>query len=56
MTKTWPHSRFSLSQLDKDLHADLPNLLSVEFDRTGDLVSTMDLPILKTLTVTQGEA
>lgn len=54
MNKTWPHSRFSLSQLDKDLHANLPDLLSVEFDRTTDLVSTMDLPILETLTVQAG--
>lgn len=56
MTKTCPHNRFSLSQLDKDLHAELPSLLSVEFDRTGDIVSTMDLPILGTLTVDKGDA
>lgn len=56
MTKTWPHSRFSLSQLDKDLHSGLSDLLSVEFDRTGDIVSAMDLPILGTLTITEGGA
>lgn len=56
MNQTWPHARFSLSQLDKDLHANLPNLLSVEFDRTGDIVSAMDLPVLGTLTVTEGAA
>lgn len=58
MTKTRPHSRFSLSQLDKDLHAELPDLLSVEFDRSEDIVSLMDLPILKNdgLTVTMGAA
>jgi hypothetical protein len=54
MTQTWPWSRFSLSQLDKDLHAALPKLLSVEFDRTGDIVSEMELPVLGTLTVTLG--
>ena len=56
MNQTWPYARFSLSQLDKDLHANLPNLLSVEFDRTGDIVSAMDLPVLGTLTVTEGAA
>ncbi|MCJ2164662.1 MULTISPECIES: baseplate J/gp47 family protein [unclassified Pseudodesulfovibrio] len=54
MTLTWPYGRFSLSQLDKDLHASLPNLLSVEFDRAGDIVSEMDLPVLGTLTVEIG--
>ncbi|SOB60528.1 Baseplate J family protein [Pseudodesulfovibrio profundus] len=53
MTKTMPHSRFSLSQLDKDLHA-MPDLLSVEFNRTTDIVSTMDLPVLGTLLVQLG--
>lgn len=56
MNQPWPYARFSLSQLDKDLHANLPNLLSVEFDRTGDIVSAMDLPVLGTLTVTEGAA
>ncbi|MBI9080266.1 MAG: baseplate J/gp47 family protein [Pseudodesulfovibrio sp.] len=56
MTQTWPYNRFSFSQLDKDLHANLPNLLSVEFDRTADIVSTMNLPVIGTLTVTQGDA
>jgi uncharacterized phage protein gp47/JayE len=56
VSKTWPHSRFSFSRLDQDLHAALPDLLSVEFDRTEDIVSAMDLPVLDTLNVTLGGA
>lgn len=56
VSKTWPHSRFSFSRLDQDLHAALPDLLSVEFDRTEDIVSAMDLPVLGTLAVTLGGA
>ncbi|WP_419787307.1 baseplate J/gp47 family protein [Pseudodesulfovibrio sp.] len=56
MTKTWPYSRFSLSQLDKELHEALPDLLSVEFDRTTDIVSAMDLPVLSALTINEGNA
>lgn len=55
VTKTWPYSRFSLSTLDKELHAALPDLLSVEFDRVTDIVSTMDLPVMGTLTITNGD-
>ncbi|BCS89961.1 baseplate J/gp47 family protein [Pseudodesulfovibrio sediminis] len=51
MTKTKPYSRFSFSQMDKELHANLTDLLSVEFDRATDIVSAMDLPVLGTLSV-----
>lgn len=46
LTLAWPQSRFSFSQLDRDLHDGLENLLSVVFDRTDDIVSEMDLPVL----------
>jgi len=54
VTQTKPHSRFSFSQLDHELHAKLPDLLSVEFDRTEDIISAMDLPVLGTLTINDG--
>lgn len=54
MTRTWPFSRFSFSQLDRELHEALPDLLSVEFNRQEDAVSEMNLPALGELTV--GEA
>lgn len=54
VTKTWPFDRFSLSLLDKELHARLDDLKSVEFDRQADIVSEMDLPRLSTLTVVEG--
>lgn len=55
MTRTWPHSRFSLSVLADELHAQLPDLASVEFDR-DDIVSTLELPMLAGLTVINGGA
>lgn len=55
MTRTWPFSRFSFSQLDKELHAALADLLSVEFNRLADAVSEMSLPALGELTVVEGE-
>ncbi|MFV0422236.1 MAG: hypothetical protein ACK5LI_08575, partial [Oleidesulfovibrio sp.] len=55
MTRTWPHSRFSLSVLADELHAQLPELASVEFSR-ADIVSALELPVLASLTVTDGGA
>lgn len=54
MTRTWPFSRFSFSQLDRELHAALPDLLSVEFNRQADIVSEMNLATLGTLAVAKG--
>ncbi|WP_027179777.1 baseplate J/gp47 family protein [Maridesulfovibrio bastinii] len=51
VTKTFPFSRFSLSQLDRELHDQFSELLSIEFNRTDDIVSQMDLPELSDLTV-----
>lgn len=55
MTRTWPHSRFSLSVLADELHAQLPELASIEFDR-ADIVAALELPVLAGLTVTDGGA
>lgn len=55
MTRTWPHSRFSLSVLADELHAQLPDLASVEFGR-GDIVATLELPMLGSLNVVGGGA
>lgn len=55
MTRTWPHSRFALSVLSDELHAQLPDLASVEFNR-DDIVATLELPMLASLTVTNGGA
>ena len=53
-TQTFPFSRFSLSRLDRELHDYFPDLLSIEFDRTKDILSSMDLPQLSSLTVELG--
>jgi hypothetical protein len=55
MTRTWPHNRFSLSVLGDELHAQLPDLASIEFDR-DDIVAALELPVLTSLTVTNGGA
>ncbi|WP_319780790.1 baseplate J/gp47 family protein [Maridesulfovibrio sp.] len=54
VTKVFPFSRFSLSLLDRELHDYFPDLLSIEFNRTGDILSNMDLPRLDSLTVELG--
>lgn len=64
VTKTLPVSRFSFSRLSEELHQQLPDLLSVTFvwtDASGleavqaegstDIVSTFQLPVLDSLTV-----
>lgn len=55
VTRTWPFSRFSLSRLDKELHEQLADLLSVEFVPADDIVTEMALPLLGTLAVTLGD-
>ncbi|XPV75194.1 MAG: baseplate J/gp47 family protein [Desulfovibrio sp.] len=52
-TKVLPFDRFSLSRLADELHALLPDLASVEFNR-GDIISGMKLPKLKTFSVVHG--
>ncbi len=51
VTRTWPHSRFSLSQLARELHSQFPQLQSLRFGES-DIVAGLAIPRLKTLTVT----
>ncbi|MBL4761398.1 MAG: baseplate J/gp47 family protein [Gammaproteobacteria bacterium] len=46
-----PLSRFSFSQLGRELHKNFPDLLSIEF-ATSDIISLIDKPVLGVLTVT----
>ncbi|MBL0605833.1 baseplate J/gp47 family protein [Aeromonas caviae] len=51
VTRTWPRSRFSLSQLARELHSQFPQLQSLRFGES-DIVAGLAIPRLKTLTVT----
>lgn len=53
VTRTWPFSRFSFSQLAEELHAACADLRSVEFSQ-GDILTGMELPVLGTLSVVMG--
>nr|VFJ42974.1 MAG: Uncharacterized phage protein gp47/JayE [Candidatus Kentron sp. FM]VFJ43701.1 MAG: Uncharacterized phage protein gp47/JayE [Candidatus Kentron sp. FM]VFK05690.1 MAG: Uncharacterized phage protein gp47/JayE [Candidatus Kentron sp. FM] len=53
VTRALPYSRFSFSQLDREMHDHLPKLQSVEFDRS-DIVSELWAPKLGNLTVALG--
>lgn len=53
-TQTFPFSRFSFSRLDRELHDSFSDLLSIEFNRTGDILTDMDLPQLTELIVELG--
>ncbi|ABC33404.1 uncharacterized phage Mu protein gp47-like protein [Hahella chejuensis KCTC 2396] len=50
-TRTFPFSRFSFSRLAQELHGEFPALASIDF-KTSDITSQMDIPRLKSLTVT----
>jgi hypothetical protein len=50
VAKTWPFSRFSFSRLGEELHDLFPEIESVVFSR-GDILSDLDVPRLKTLSV-----
>ena len=57
ITKVYPFSRFSFSRLSEELHADLFDLKSVEFNHgvsNLDIQSTMNLPLLSSLTMQDG--
>ncbi len=54
VTQVMPLSRFSFSQLDRELHAALPALRSIVFDHE-DIVSQLTLPVLHTLAVLPGQ-
>ncbi|MBL5884859.1 baseplate J/gp47 family protein [Lelliottia aquatilis] len=48
--KTWPYSRFSFSQLGRELHENDRRILSVTFS-LDDIISGLDVPRLDALTV-----
>lgn len=48
--KTWPFSRFSFSNLGKELHAEFSGIDSLSFS-LGDLISDLNVPRLDALTV-----
>ncbi|MCS3456256.1 hypothetical protein M2366_002342 [Aeromonas sp. BIGb0405] len=51
VTRTWPQSRFSLSQLGRELHSQFPQLKSLRFAEE-DIVSALAIPRLNQLEVT----
>ncbi|HAG0248524.1 TPA: hypothetical protein G8P61_003240 [Salmonella enterica] len=50
ITRTWPYSRFSFSQLGRELHNAFPLVESVTFS-LEDIISDLNVPRLNTLTV-----
>lgn len=54
VTRTWPQSRFSLSQLGRELHQAFPELESLHFTEL-DIVSGLDIPRLTALEVLLNE-
>ncbi|KFN18752.1 baseplate J/gp47 family protein [Aeromonas bestiarum] len=54
VTRTWPRSRFSLSQLARELHSQFPQLQSLKFAQ-DDIVSGLAIPRLSSLAVTLHE-
>lgn len=51
VTRTWPRSRFSLSQLGRELHSQFPQLQSLRFGES-DIVSGLAIPRLSKLVLT----
>ncbi|MFM5450711.1 baseplate J/gp47 family protein [Aeromonas veronii] len=51
VTRTWPQSRFSLSQLGRELHQAFPEIESLHFTEM-DIVSGLEIPRLATIEVT----
>ncbi len=51
VTRTWPQSRFSLSQLGRELHQEFPEIKSLHFTEL-DIVSGLEIPRLATIQVT----
>ncbi|EAY7466457.1 hypothetical protein AC152_12465 [Salmonella enterica] len=50
VTRTWPYSRFSFSQLGRELHNAFTLVESVTFS-LGDIISNLSVPRLNTLTI-----
>lgn len=55
VVKTWPYSRFSFSQLGRELHEQFQDVESVVFS-LADISSDLAVPRLKTLTVSLSNA
>jgi len=53
VTKAMPLERFSFSRLSEELHADLPDLRSIEFG-SDDVIAYLQLPVLNSLAITRG--
>nr|WP_257621913.1 baseplate J/gp47 family protein [Aeromonas hydrophila] len=51
VTRTWPQSRFSLSQLGREIHQAFPEIKSLHFTEL-DIVSGLEIPRLATIEVT----
>lgn len=51
VTRTWPQSRFSLSQLGRELHQAFPEIKSLHFTEL-DIVSGLEIPRLAAIEVT----
>ncbi len=51
VTRTWPQSRFSLSQLGRELHQAFPEIKSLHFTEL-DIVSGLEIPRLASIEVT----
>lgn len=51
VTRTWPQSRFSLSQLGRELHQAFPEIKSLHFTEL-DIVSGLEIPRLTAIEVT----
>ncbi|WP_153446919.1 baseplate J/gp47 family protein [Vibrio algicola] len=54
MTRTWPQSLFSFSNMAQELHNTLPNLENIEFS-LAHIQNALDIPRLNTLVVNSNE-
>lgn len=54
MTRTWPQSLFSFSNMSQELHNTLPNLSNIEFS-ISHIQNALDIPRLNTLVVNANE-
>lgn len=50
ITRALPNSRFSISNLARELHEQLPNLRSISLNR-GDIVSGLSIPVLHSISM-----
>ena len=55
LTQTWPWTRFSFSNLDRELHLTFDNLSSIAWGQS-DIVSELNIPRIDSLTLTVEDA